>query len=458
MAMIRQDSGAGGVLLAFVAANLVVIALVVGLAPDAGALIGLVIAVPLLVLGVRALVIRPQRGVLLLAALLPFDGLLVLFSFPEWVDAWKEALVLATLAATFVAPLTARSRRGSSPPSWWPMVLVFVGLGVASAILHPEFQSLVGLKVTFFYVLIAVIVWRCPLDRRERDGLVSILMALGLLTALIGLGQQVLGPDRLAELGWQYNENIRFAGGILRSFSTFNQNFPFALFLMLVLLVGIPCALVDRHRRRNRWFLLSIPIIVLALAFTVTRAAWLGLLVGLLYLGMSQFRSLLSVVVRGALVAIVVLLVAGGFATTFLSEESSKERVEIWRTNIDQIPKQPFGQGIGSTGSAAEKAAELSGSTEEVVTPDNYYFKIALELGVLGLWAVVVLLVAAFSAAHCGAARLAGQDAAFARATAAMVLAAAAISATASYFEVFPLDAYFWMFLGIVAACVRESD
>jgi hypothetical protein len=37
------------------------------------------------------------------------------------------------------------------------------------------------------------------------------------------------------------------------------------------------------------------------------------------------------------------------------------------------------------------------------------------------------------------------------------VLAAATVSLVATYFEVFPMDAYFWMLLAVVATCVPES-
>ncbi len=64
-----------------------------------------------------ALVRRPQRGVLALAVLVPFDGLLLLVPHPPVLDGWKEAVVLATVAAALVAPPTGpRPRpRGARP-------------------------------------------------------------------------------------------------------------------------------------------------------------------------------------------------------------------------------------------------------------------------------------------------------------------------------------------------------
>ena len=53
--------------------------------------------------------------------------------------------------------------------------------------------------------------------------------------------------------------------------------------------------------------------------------------------------------------------------------------------------------------------------------------------------------------------RLRGYDAALATGVGASVLAAATVSLFATYFEVFPMDVYFWLLLGVVAACVPES-
>jgi len=90
-----------------------------------------VVALPIAAVLVVKLVERPQRGVLLLAALVPFDGLREITSFPA---GWKEALVVVTLAATFVAPRESRGVPGRRLPSWAFVVAAFFLLGTASAL------------------------------------------------------------------------------------------------------------------------------------------------------------------------------------------------------------------------------------------------------------------------------------------------------------------------------------
>ena len=57
---------------------------------------------------------RPQRGLLLLAAGLPFDGLRIPIGVPDWTSNWVEGMVVLTLVAALVArPGLARPRHGA---------------------------------------------------------------------------------------------------------------------------------------------------------------------------------------------------------------------------------------------------------------------------------------------------------------------------------------------------------
>jgi putative inorganic carbon (HCO3(-)) transporter len=396
------------------------------------------VVVPLIVAVAR----RPQRGLLLLAALAPFNGLLLVVPAPALAAGWKEALVVGTLAATFVTSGGAREPSRRRLPPWTPALAGLLGVGIVSAVVVGGLQAAVGMKVLFFYVLVAVAVWRCPLDAVERDRLVSVLMGGAVVTAAVGLGQQVVGADTLHALGYEYNTTLRTTGGVLRSFSTFNQPFGFGFFLMLAILIGVPTALQDVKRLRNRAFLASVPVLAVALAFTFVRGAWIGVAVGLAYLGFTRHPVLL-LGIPFALVAL--LFLPQELAAPALSASSAIERVESWQERASQVAAAPLGAGVGVTGSASEKVAELRGGT--TYQPDNYYFKILLEFGVLGFWLLILLLVSLFATVR-SASRRGGQDGAFASGVAATVLAAAVASLVATYLEIFPMDLYFWLLAG----------
>jgi hypothetical protein len=403
------------------------------------------------------LAVRPQRGVLVLAAVVPFNGLLLILPHPSLLAGWKEALTLAVLAATFVAPPAARGAAGRRPPPWFAAAVGLVLIGAISALAVAHKQGLEGMKVSFFYLLIALAIWRCPLSSRERDWLVTILVVDGIITAGFGLVQEVLGPARLNALGYQYNTTIRTAGGHLRAFSTFNQPFPFAFFLMVVVLVVLPTALRDPHRWRNRAFLIALPFIGIALATTIVRAAWLGLAVGLIYLGIERYRRLLLVIPAAALVLV---LLPPSLTSSAVSGTSAQQRATGWRANLTRLEQHPLGVGIGATGSAAEKLAGTATTSATSATatyqPDDYYVKTLLELGIPGLWLLVLLLGSAFVSTRRLARRPDPEESDFGCGVAAAVLAAATAATTATYFEIFPVDVLFWLLLGVAATIAAE--
>ena len=406
------------------------------------------------------LVRRPQRGVLLLALLVPFNGVLQITSLPSVITPWKEVLAGFVLAATFVCPLDARASPAQSRliPTWVPALAALVVIGFASAGWFHTSENLFGLKDDFYWVILPIAVWRCPFDERERDRLVSILMGTGFLCALMGLGQQVIGDVRLHELGYQYGSTIRSAGSILRSFSTFSDPFAFAFFMMIVVLVATPVALSAPSRLRNQLYLLALPIYMLGLFSSIVRAAVVGAAVGLAYLGLRNYRVLLWSVPL-ALLAVLVLGVLGGAITSqFASSSSLGERQLGWQQNLVELTRHPLGVGIGTTGAAAEKAASTATTlvSAQPYNPDNYYFKVLYELGVLGLWAFVVFLFGAFLATHRAANAARPRDGPLLDGIAATILGVASASLVANLLDSFPANVYFWLILGIAAAL--EAD
>jgi hypothetical protein len=413
------------------------------------AVTGLSVAMPIVAMIVR----RPQRGLLLLAALAPYNSLLIIVPHPGIVAGWKEALLLGTLGLTVVTSPRARGELGRRRPDWWPAACALLVVGIASAAAVGGTQGLVGLKILCFAWLGALAVWRCPFNRSERDLLVTILMVNGFLTATWGLAQQALGNDFLHNLGYPYQSVIMFSGDFLRSFSTFNQPFGFAFFLMIVLLMSVPAALEDRRRLRNRLFLAALPIYSLGLLSAVVRGALLGLLGGVIYLGLTRHKRLLLLLPAAA---VALAGVPANVASSLLSGSSGQARGSVWAAGLSSLVARPLGAGIGSTGAAQEKAAQVSGvvsGSNDLLQLDNYYFKLAYEVGVVGLWLFVLILLVAFLSAHDAQGRLAGEDAAFSAGVAAVVVASALACTVAGYLEIFPIDFYFWLMVGTVVSC-----
>ncbi|WP_082949588.1 O-antigen ligase family protein [Mycobacterium sp. ACS4331] len=416
---------------------------------------------------------RPQRGLLILAALTPLNGLLIILpdAAPAW---WKEALLLVTVAAAVTRSGLRAPARLNVP--WWPAIAVLVVIGCVSAVLTHGSLGWIPIKITFCYLLVVVALWFAPLSAADRDRLVTVIMVGGTLNALWGVAQQVLGAEFLLGLGYEYGQQVRFAGDSLRSFGTFVQPFGYGLFLMLTILIGVAVALDDPRRRRNQVFLWLLPVLVAGLAASVVRASFVGLAVGLLWIGVLRHRKLLAAAAAAAVVAVPAVLVfapRGALATVF-SPDSFSTRAQGWGVTWSLILDRPLGAGLGSAGSAAQKivtdalqlpesfATRIDGAVAYSIglpyQPDNYYMKMLIELGPLGLWFFVMFLVAAaVSTLHVARSAARPADAGLAVGVGALRAAAAVASLVSTYLEIFPMDYFTWLLLGAVG-CIPLSS
>lgn len=413
----------------------------------------------------RRLLSRPQLGVLVLAAVAPYDGLLLLVDGPDILQAWKEALTLIVLAGTFVCPPSARASNRGRIPDWVGPVLGLLLLGAASIPRVDLAVAAAGFKVDHFYLLLALAIWRCPLDADDRDRLVTILMVGGVTTSIVGLAQQVVGEDTLNSIGYEFNTVIRTTGdSVLRSFSTFELPFPFAFYVVFVLAVAVPVAVADRTRLRNRLFLLCTPVMVAGALSAVVRAAAVALAVAAVYHVIRRYRVVLS---AAPLLLLVLVVAPAAVLSAALSPRSLGQRVDGWSLVSDTVVAEPLGTGIGTTGSAAEVALDYGGELEFTFgltpdllpyQPDNYYLKRLLELGPIGLWLTIALLRHVIGTARETRKRAGPADVALIDGFIASVLGAAAAAVVATYWEIFPLDLYFWMMLGVLTSIDRAGS
>ncbi len=431
---------------AFAAANLAVVGLLAMGVPATSILAAVVGVAAALVV-----VARPQRGIIILVAVLPYDGLLAIAPLPELVAGWKEGLVVLTVAAAVIAPGTVRAPTRRALPSWVAPVAALALLAVIDVVRRGQFEGLYGLKILLFFTLAAFALWRCPLGRHERDRLVGSLMVNGVVVACWGLVQQAIGPETLNAWGYEYNTAIRFSGSFLRSFSTFEEPFGYAYFLLVVLAVGIPVALADRRRPRNRLFLWLVPIVVMGMAASVVRGGLLGLAVVIAYLGFRAATPRRALLVAFPLALAAILLVPSSVSEAALSSSSTGERTSGWTAILPEVADRPFGAGLGSAGAAAEKVATLSDSTESTYQPDNQYVLLAYELGPIATWLQLLLVITAYGAARTAARATSGSDRALADGVAALTLAAGTVSLISTFFEIFPADALWWILIAIVA-------
>jgi hypothetical protein len=288
----------------------------------------------------------------------------------------------------------------------------------------------------------------------------SLLLTAGGM-AIVGMVQQMLGVNRLLSYGYAYGTNIRQIGTHLRSFGTVDDTFVYAsvILLALALLAATP-RLLTRH-----WVLLGILSVGLLVSYVRTAAVVALAIIGIALARRGNSAAAAFIVLIAIAAAAATLISASGHAqtqtvavnpTTYLTLNG---RTKLWRSQVGNSSRWPFGRGVGAIGSAAARAERsLSGklvipSSGRTTVVDSGYLTLIADLGFVGLALFLALLSRMFSLARRAVAMDIG--AGWLMIAVATVFALDALSREA--FTSYPSSYFVWLLLGLGGAvCVTE--
>lgn len=180
------------------------------------------------------------------------------------------------------------------------------------------------------------------------------------------------------------------AGGFARVRGTFVHPNPFAIYLTLLIIMGV--ALLPHVQG---WRRIALAVILagcgVSLLLTYTRTGWLAVVVGVAVVGVLQTRWLLAVLLAGLVVLLVAVpSVSGRFADLSRDQHLSGTagnslvwRFEYWRDAVDLAKDRPLtGIGLKMTESAEGRK------------PHNDFVRAFAETGFIGFCAYLCLIAA----------------------------------------------------------------
>jgi hypothetical protein len=357
-----------------------------------------------------AAVLFAQRPHIAFAAIIPFFAFTPMLKVfvDERIGAVKDLIVLAAAVAAAAVFLQRRtdSTRGVADTA----VLVIVAFIATMYVLNVGGNLAGGnaygsawfhgvrLRLEPLLLFVAALVLADP-RRSLRFAAISTI-ATACVVSVYGLMQQVLGEQRLVELGYEYGSELRTIEGQLRSFGTFDTPFTYAAFLTLAL--GI--TLLWPLRTSVRLTALSLIVAGLAVSFVRTTAV---IAVALLALWIAQrgYRRAAVLLTAIAIVAGLVLFSSLESRTTRTVQANPSlyltlnGRTTIWQEHLgDNYAAWLVGDGVGAAGTAATRAGEASASpniepdAELGYAVDSGYFVTILDVGVVGLALLLLLL------------------------------------------------------------------
>jgi len=379
---------------------------------------------------VTLVLVRPVRGLYLLALAIPFGTLRSVTLGPARVggtEAW-----LGLIIAAWLAQRAARGQFGDlRVPLRWPLAL-FLGLALCSTLwadsLSASLKELVKWgEVATLYLFVA-----SETEPEDVLGLVLAFVLAGTLAAGQGIFQSLTrhGPPGFL---------FPLAGHIfLRAYGMFEQPNPYAGYLGLTvpLAYGLLLGVWSWNRAQEREMSLAahfgrqtvlaiiagtaMAVMGLAMLLTLSRGAWLGLAAALGIMSMLVSRRTAAIVALGVFLASVALLLSSFHllppslverATNFLPYVGAWdithveitpqnfaliERLAHWRAAWLMFAAHPWsGVGFGNY-AVAYPAVALPDWTNPLGHAHNYYLNVLAELGLGGLLAYLALWGAAF--------------------------------------------------------------
>lgn len=271
------------------------------------------------------------------------------------------------------------------PPWFLPLALYALAtLGSAAFSLNPV-ASFMDSKQLLLFLIVPIV---CRLARGERAlTVVTIIISIGAASAIWGIVQfGILEYDHLG----------RRPQGLMSHYMTY------AGLLMVVSVVA--AARVLFHAKDRTWPALVIPAVLVAIALTLTRSAWVGICVGLsLLLVLKNFRLLAALPVLAALFfGFAPPQVTDRLYSIFdLQDPTNRDRLAMARTGVRMIQDYPL-TGVGPNMVQEVYVDYRDANAVQITNPHlhNVPMQIAAERGLpalaLWLWFVLSVVVSSF--------------------------------------------------------------
>lgn len=304
---------------------------------------------------------------------------------------WDELLLLFVLLA-WPLQMAIRGRITWQHTMLDIPIVIYAGILIFIFFLYsPDMGWAVeGIRVYLQYLLCYFIATNLLTQRHQLDVLLNGFIVVATFLAIIGIGQYILGVEMPASWVDQAEAGVR-----TRAFSLVTS--PNILGSLLVLFIPLTLSKIIQHKgspKKQLLFGISCLLMLICLAFTYSRGAWLALMGAMILYSFLYNPKLLLLLAVGGLAVLKFVPGIGSrlaymFSTAYIISSLRAGRLARWGTALDHLKENPWlGEGFGRFGGAVA-ARRVPGS----FYVDNFYLKTAVECGIIGLLALLWLLL-----------------------------------------------------------------
>ena len=399
---------------------------------------------------------RNLRRLLWVVALFPWFDFVIRQVLPSFAASiWDELLLLVILVLLIIYGRD-EARYKAIPKSVLVPLLVFVLCAGASAVVNvvPLAVSIDAVRVIFQPMLFAALTMYLMDDEKTRETFLRVLVISTVLIAAFGIVQYGLKLD----LGlWKHAKDT----GQFRITSIFSNPNALGSYFNMVLAFTMASLLFRKGMKNKLLYLAASGIIFVALLLTFSRSAWLAFVAIVVYFVFVWNKKwLLAIPVLAAVTPFVMpSSVISRFSNlldpAYYQMSSEYGRLAFWATALEKIKENPLvGVGLGTFGDSVPLRHNIPFST----WVDNHYLKMGAEIGLPGMLAFLVLLLALFLLANklFNLATTENQRI-YALGIAGVIITMSVQNVTASIFESLANAIYFYTFIGILFALLYKK-
>lgn len=314
-------------------------------------------------------------------------------SIPVVSSLWDEALMLLAVLWILWDRMRAPQARSIRANPLEPAVFLFAGIAFGLMFIICPFFSIAvaGWRATVQYMLWFFIAVRLIRDDRDLMNLYYVMVAAAFLIALHGIYQYIIAVPIPSHWTDQAEQSVR-----TRVFSIFGS--PNIMGDYMVMFAPMAAALAYRFRdvKAKLFFWFVTFCMCFSCLFTMSRGAWMAMAVAVLVFSALVDRKLLLLILAAGLCSLSLPFVASriGYLLTpeFIASTTNGGRASRWALALIYWAESPlFGVGLGMFGGAVAMQHKIYSAVSYFYV-DNYYLKILVEMGVVGLAAFLLLL------------------------------------------------------------------
>ncbi len=332
---------------------------------------------------------------LALALYEPIDYMLRdVLSIPVISSVWDEALLIFSVCWIVATRMTESKPLPNRANALDVPLITFLGVGMMLMFLVSPFFSIAvaGYRATVQYMLWFFIITRLLRDDRDLKQLYLGMVAVATLIALHGIYQYIIAVPIPSNWVDQAETSVR-----TRVFSIFGSPNIMGDFMVMFAPMAAGMAYYCKDWKAKAFFWCCTFAMCLACLFTMSRGAWVAMVVAVLIFALLHDRKLFLLVLAAGFVALFIPFVASRigylFTDEFAASTSNGGRGSRWEIGLTYLSESPIlGVGLGMFGGAIAMQHKIY-SWISYFYMDNYYLKILVEMGYLGLTFFILLLV-----------------------------------------------------------------